>query len=170
MLLGRSAYLGSGPRDLAVSPPCEQGCWHLYFLCDMVHSKPKPPNPGPLPLLKAPSPACSPGLWLPSRKSSLCVPLPVLGEAARHSFPHSGRFPTGSQGPGTGAVCGPRPPVLTPSLARERTVAPSSLDIQATSQVGVAAARSRRSRSAGPRLAGLVKPGLQYRVRLWAPH
>lgn len=89
-----------------VTLPCPLPvCWHLYFLCEMMCSKPKPPNPGPLPFLEAPSPACSPGRWLPSHKSSLCVQLPVLREAAR--FPSRGTFPLALGVPGLVLFVGP---------------------------------------------------------------
>lgn len=158
----------SGPMGHVTLPCPLPVCWHLYFLCEMMCSKPKPPNPGPLPFLEAPSPACSPGRWVPSHKSSLCVQLPVLREAARHSFPLSGHFPPGSRGPGTGAVCGPQPPVWT-TLARERTVESRSLYVHATAQEGVAAETRRLSQNAWPSFTVPVQPGLEYRVQLWAP-
>lgn len=93
---GHPAYLGSVPFDLAMSPPGEQKCGHLYFIGEIVCSS-------PWPSVSKPSSACSLGS-VSHHVNPVCTPRHLCMEKRLgFLFPHSGQFPSGAQSPGIDA-------------------------------------------------------------------
>lgn len=163
LFLGHPAYLCPGPLDLAMSPPGEQKCRHLYFIGETVCSWPWPSFSRPS------ASACSLGCFS-SRESSLYPQAPVQGEEAWLLISHSGQFPSGDQSPGIGAHL-----LWTQHLPWQQSQEkeqwhPAHCTFKVRQRQGVAAEATLLFYRAWFRFTGLVKPYLESHVHCWASH